>query len=49
VLHRGQVREEGTHEELVKQDGMYRKLYQLQFHPVEVPKAVIAEGGGVGP
>ena len=45
VLHRGKVREEGTHEALVKQDGMYRKLYQLQFHPIEVPKAAIAEGG----
>jgi ATP-binding cassette, subfamily B, multidrug efflux pump len=45
VLHRGQVREEGTHEDLVKQDGMYRKLYQLQFHPTEPPRVALAEGG----
>jgi len=45
VLHRGKVREEGTHEELVKQDGMYRKLYRLQFHPVEAPPAPVAGGG----
>jgi ATP-binding cassette subfamily B protein len=45
VLHQGRVREEGTHEDLVKQDGMYRKLYQLQFHPVEAPRGAMADGG----
>lgn len=30
VLHRGQVREEGTHAELLSRDGLYRKLYRLQ-------------------
>src|SRR5436190_11462721 len=48
VLHRGRVREEGTHEELVKQDGMYRKLYRLQLHPAADPKAAVA-GGDVEP
>jgi ATP-binding cassette subfamily B protein len=45
VLHRGRVREEGTHEELVKQDGMYRKLYRLQFHPAAAPKVALAGEG----
>ncbi|OQX55893.1 MAG: hypothetical protein B5M54_00275 [Candidatus Aminicenantes bacterium 4484_214] len=31
VLDNGQIAEEGTHEELIKQDGVYRKLYELQF------------------
>ncbi len=31
VLHKGRVREEGTHAELLRQDGLYRKLYRLQF------------------
>jgi ATP-binding cassette subfamily B protein len=44
VLHRGRVREEGTHEELLKQDGMYRKLYRLQFHPAPAPTIVPAGG-----
>jgi len=39
VLHHGKVLEEGRHAELVKLDGMYRKLYPLQFHPIEAPGA----------
>ncbi len=31
VLHKGRVREEGTHAELLAKDGLYRKLYRLQL------------------
>ena len=31
VLHHGQLREKGRHEELLKQQGIYYKLYQVQF------------------
>ncbi len=31
VMHRGQLRERGTHEELLVQDGIYARLYKLQF------------------
>lgn len=31
VLHKGQVRERGTHEELLAQEGLYHKLWRLQF------------------
>jgi ATP-binding cassette subfamily B multidrug efflux pump len=31
VIHKGQVRETGTHDELVALGGIYYKLYQLQY------------------
>jgi ATP-binding cassette, subfamily B, multidrug efflux pump len=30
VFHHGEIRERGTHEELVEHDGLYRKLHDLQ-------------------
>jgi len=35
VMHKGQVRERGTHQELLRQDGLYRKLYELQYSDQE--------------
>jgi ATP-binding cassette subfamily B multidrug efflux pump len=31
VLHKGQIRERGTHAELLAQEGLYYKLWRLQF------------------
>ncbi len=31
VLHKGKVREKGNHQELLKQKGIYYRLYQLQY------------------
>jgi ATP-binding cassette subfamily B multidrug efflux pump len=31
VMHRGEVRESGTHQELLALRGIYRRLYELQF------------------
>ncbi|MAG55545.1 MAG: antibiotic ABC transporter ATP-binding protein [Planctomycetes bacterium] len=31
VLHHGEVRESGTHDELLRQNGIYARLYRLQF------------------
>ena len=31
VLHKGEVREIGTHQELLKERGLYYRLYQLQY------------------
>jgi ATP-binding cassette subfamily B multidrug efflux pump len=36
VMHKGQVREMGTHQELLAQRGIYYKLYQLQYKDQEV-------------
>jgi ATP-binding cassette subfamily B protein len=36
VMHKGQVREIGTHQELLAQRGIYFKLYQLQYKDQEL-------------
>ena len=35
VMHKGQLRERGTHQELLTQRGLYWKLYQLQYRDQE--------------
>jgi ATP-binding cassette, subfamily B, multidrug efflux pump len=36
VMHKGRVRERGTHQELLRQRGIYWRLYQLQYKDQEV-------------
>lgn len=31
VMHKGRIREQGTHQQLLKERGIYYKLYQLQY------------------
>jgi len=35
VMHRGQLREKGSHQELLAMDGLYRRLYELQYKEQE--------------
>ena len=49
VLHRGKAREEGTHEELLKRDGMYRRLYRLQFDEGKDAPREAERPGSLGP
>ena len=37
VMHKGQLREMGTHQELLARRGIYYKLYQLQYKDQEIP------------
>jgi ATP-binding cassette subfamily B protein len=37
VLHKGELRESGTHVELLARDGIYAKLYRLQYAGPEAP------------
>jgi len=37
VMHKGQVREMGTHQQLLANRGIYYKLYQLQYKDQEIP------------
>jgi ATP-binding cassette, subfamily B, multidrug efflux pump len=36
VMHKGQLRERGTHQQLLAQRGLYYKLYQLQYKDQEI-------------
>ncbi|HSB75007.1 MAG TPA: ABC transporter ATP-binding protein [Terriglobales bacterium] len=39
VMHKGKLREMGSHQELLAQRGIYWKLYQLQYKDQEIPAA----------
>jgi ATP-binding cassette, subfamily B, multidrug efflux pump len=39
VMHKSQLREMGSHQELLAQRGIYWKLYQLQYKDQELPMA----------
>ena len=39
VLHKGVIRERGTHQELLAEDGLYRRLYDLQYADQELRAA----------
>ncbi len=50
VMHKGRVREVGTHQELLEKRGIYYKLYQLQYKDQEVfgSRGVVPSGGVPG-
>ena len=44
VLHKGKVREQGAHAELLRADGLYARLHALQFRdPAGSPKPAAPE------
>ena len=45
VMHKGQVREMGTHQELLAQRGIYFKLYQLQYRDQEISAGRVPANG----
>ncbi len=42
VMHKGRLREQGTHQELLAMHGLYFKLYQLQYKDQEMGEAAAA-------
>src|SRR5712672_18373 len=48
VMHKGKVREIGTHQQLLSQRGIYFKLYQLQYkdQEINVARAPLRAGSG---
>ena len=47
VLEHGRLVQEGTHEELIKQDGLYRRIYEIQKEGGEAYGTAHHEGTGV--
>ena len=45
VMHKGQVREMGTHQQLLAQRGIYYKLYQLQYKDQEIATGPVVTAG----
>jgi ATP-binding cassette subfamily B multidrug efflux pump len=41
VMHKGEIRERGTHQQLLAEQGLYRRLYDLQYRETEHAKASI--------
>ena len=39
VMHKGRIREQGAHQELLAMDGLYRRLYELQYAEQEGQQA----------
>ena len=44
VFHKGRLREQGAHQELLAQRGIYFRLYQLQYKEQELPIPVETRG-----
>jgi ATP-binding cassette subfamily B protein len=43
VMHKGVLREQGTHQELLSQRGLYYKLYQLQYAPHSATASAVVD------
>ena len=48
VFHKGRLREQGSHQELLSQRGIYYRLYQLQYKDQELRFPVAASGEAAG-
>jgi len=48
VMHKGQLREIGTHQQLLANRGIYWKLYQLQYKEQELQAGAISQSESLG-
>jgi ATP-binding cassette subfamily B protein len=45
VFHHGELRESGSHQELLEQDGLYKRLYQLQYSEEKLHISLASDDG----
>jgi ABC-type multidrug transport system fused ATPase/permease subunit len=45
VLEHGRIKERGTHDELVRHDGIYRRIYEIQFKDRDLVKQQVTRPG----
>ncbi|MFI5184964.1 MAG: ABC transporter ATP-binding protein [Vicinamibacteria bacterium] len=48
VMHKGRIRERGSHQQLLTHRGLYWKLYQLQYKDQETTSGLASEDTGAG-
>ena len=48
VFHKGKLREQGSHQQLLAVRGIYYRLYQLQYKDQELRASLEPAGGGAG-
>jgi ABC-type multidrug transport system fused ATPase/permease subunit len=46
VLEKGRIKERGTHEQLIRMDGIYRHVYDIQYKDRELIQSGMASGRG---
>jgi ATP-binding cassette subfamily B multidrug efflux pump len=49
VMHKGRLREMGTHQQLLVERGLYWRLYQLQYRDQELNETALSEAAGMAP
>ena len=47
VMHHGEIRESGTHQELLRKGGLYYTLYQLQYKDQDVSEPDESDAAGL--
>jgi len=48
VFHKGRLREQGSHQQLLAMRGIYYRLYQLQYKDQELRSPLEPAGSGTG-
>jgi ATP-binding cassette subfamily B multidrug efflux pump len=46
VMHKGELREQGTHSELLAQNGIYARLYELQYRRQVAARLAVGTAAG---